>query len=58
MLKWIYKIRIGFLHASYHRNMRLAEKARVEKNIIDFKKYIYQAEDAWKRIVILIEKTK
>jgi hypothetical protein len=38
--------------------MRLAEKARVEKNIIDFKKYIYQAEDAWKRIVILIEKTK
>ena len=58
MLKWIYKIRIGFLHATYHRNLRLAEKARSNKNILDFKKYIYRAEDAWKHIVILTEKSK
>lgn len=57
MFKWIYKLRIGFLHATYHRNMKRAEKARTEKNILDFKKYIYQAEDAWKKIVILTKKT-
>jgi len=37
--------------------MKRAEKARTEKNILDFKKYIYQAEDAWKKIVILTKKT-
>jgi hypothetical protein len=46
------------LHATYHRNMKRAEAARKEQNIIEFKKYIYQAEDAWRKIVILTEKTK
>jgi hypothetical protein len=46
------------LHATYHRNMKQAEAARKEQNIIEFKKYIYQAEDAWRKIVILTEKIK
>ncbi len=58
MFKWLLKIRIGILHATYHRNIKKAEKARVAQDIISFKKYIYQAEDAWKRIVIITEKLK
>jgi hypothetical protein len=58
MIKWWYKFRISLLHASYHRNMKRAEKARTELNILKFKKYIYQAEDAWRKLVILTEKTK
>ena len=58
MIKWWYKFRINMLHATYHRNMKRAEAARKEQNIIKFKKYIYQAEDAWRKIVILTEKTK
>lgn len=52
------KIRIGFYHASYHRNLKLAQQARVKHDIIAFKKYIYQAEDAWRKVVILTEKSK
>jgi len=58
MFKLYRKIRIGFLHATYHRNMKRAESARHQQDIIEFKKYIYRAEDAWKRIVILINKNK
>jgi hypothetical protein len=57
-MKWFRKLRIGFLHASYHRNMKRAETARVQQDILKFKKYIYRAEDAWKKLVILTEKTK
>ena len=56
MLKWINKIRIGLLHAKYHRYMRLAEQSREDKNLIKFKKYVYRAEDAWRKMVIIIEK--
>lgn len=58
MINAIRKIRIGFLHAAYHRNMKRAEQARSDQDIIKFKKYVYRAEDAWKQIVILTEKIK
>lgn len=57
-MKWFRKLRIGFLHAAYHRNMKRAEAARSQQDILKFKKYIYRAEDAWKKLVILTEKTK
>ena len=58
MFKFFRKIRIGFMHATYHRNMKCAEIARSQKNVIKFKKYIYRAEDAWKKVVILTNKNK
>ncbi len=45
-------------HAAYHRNLRKAQEARVKHDIIAFKQYIYRAEDAWRKVVILTEKTK
>ena len=57
-MKWWYRFRIGLLHAAYHRNMKRAEQARTDQNVLKFKKYIYRAEDAWKKLVILTEKTK
>lgn len=57
-MKWWYKIRIGLLHATYHRNIKYAESARQKQDIVLFKKYIYRAEDIWKKIVILTEKIK
>jgi hypothetical protein len=38
--------------------MKRAEHARRKQDIVEFKKYIYQAEDAWRKIVILTEKQK
>ena len=58
MIKWLRKIRIGMLHAAYHRNMKRAEQARQKTAIVAFKKYVYRAEDAWKKMVILIETNK
>lgn len=58
MRKIIVKIRIGFLHAAYHRNMKKADAARESRDIISFKKYIYAAEDAWRKLVILTNKIK
>ena len=58
MFKIIRKIRIGFLHAKYHRNMKWASKARTQQNIVQFKKYIYRAENAWRKLVILTNKNK
>ncbi len=52
------RIRIGVLHATFHRNMRKADVARNKHDIVTFKKHIYQAEDAWRKIVILTEKIK
>lgn len=54
----ILRIRIAFLHATYHRNMRRMEAARKKLDIIKFKTYAYRAEDAWRKIVILTEKQK
>jgi hypothetical protein len=58
MFKWLYKIRIGWHHAAYHRYMKRADQARQKQDIVEFKKYIYQAEDAWRKIIILTEKQK
>ena len=58
MFKIIRIIRIGFLHASYHRNMKHAQLARTQQNVVKFKKYIYRAEDAWRKLVILLNKNK
>ncbi len=46
------------LHAAYHRNMKRADEARSNHDIVAFKKYIYRAEDAWRKIVILTNKIK
>ncbi len=58
MLKRIIKIRIALLHATYHRNMKRAEKCRQQLDIVAFKKYVYAAEDAWRKLVILSNKLK
>jgi len=56
-------IRIGFLHAAYHRNLKKAvyiheNGDKTQEDIVQFKKYIYRAEDAWRKMVILKEKQK
>jgi hypothetical protein len=58
MFNWIHKLRIGLLHASYHRNLKKAEQARKQHDVLEFKKYVYKAEDAWRKLVILTEKSK
>jgi hypothetical protein len=58
MVKWWHKILVGWHHATYHRNMKRAELARKNQDIVKFKKYIYRAEDAWRKIVILTENKK
>jgi hypothetical protein len=55
--RWL-NFRIGILHAKFHRKLKKADAARAEQDPIEFKKYIYQAEDAWRKIVILTEKLK
>lgn len=56
--KKLIDIRIGLLHAKYHRFMRKAILAQEDKNLVKFKKYVYRAEDAWRKLVILIETKK
>ena len=58
MFKVIAHIRIGICHAKYHRMMKHAEQARKQQDIVEFKKYIYAAEDAWRKLVTLKEKYK
>jgi hypothetical protein len=58
MFSWLRKLRIGMLHATYHRNVKKAETARQKQDVVEFKKYIYRAEDAWRKLVILTEKSK
>jgi hypothetical protein len=38
--------------------MRKAEQAKEDHDIHQFKKAIYKAEDAWRKLVILTNKTK
>jgi len=54
----INKILIGWYHAKYHRYLKKAETAKNEKNIHKFKEHVYQAEDAWKHVIILTNKNK
>ncbi len=58
MFKWLRNIRIALLHASYHRNLKKAEACKDDKDLQGFQKYIYRAEDAWRKLVILTEKNK
>lgn len=58
LLKLFVNLRIGFLHATFHRNMKRANLARNKHDIVLFKKHIYRAEDAWRKIVILTQKIK
>lgn len=58
MFSWLRKLRIGMHHATYHRNVKKAETARQKQDVVEFKKYIYRAEDAWHKLVILTEKSK
>ena len=58
MFKWLRKIRIGILHAKFHRAMARAIAAREDQDVVKFKQHIYRAEDAWRKIVVLTEKSK
>jgi len=58
LLVTISRIRINILHAAFHRNMKRADVARSKQDVVTFKKYIYRAEDAWRKIVILTQKIK
>jgi hypothetical protein len=58
LINWWHRIQIAFYHAAYHRNLKRAQEARVKQDIIAFKQYIYRAEDAWRQVVILTEKSK
>ena len=57
-MKFLDKIKLGFYHAAYHRNLRYADKCKKTKNLAKFKKYVYQAEDAWKHVVLIQKKYK
>ena len=56
--RFFIKLRIGMLHAKYHRNLKKADKVRKQHDIVKFKRYVYRAEDAWRKLVILTEKLK
>lgn len=58
ILTSFYKFKIALLHAKYHKHMRLADIARATTDIIEFKKHVYNAEDAWRKLVILTHKIK
>lgn len=58
MFNWLRKFRIGILHAKFHRYMNRAIIARERQDVLQFKQYIYKAEDAWRKIVVLTEKSK
>jgi hypothetical protein len=38
--------------------MKRAEVARKKQDIVAFKKYVYAAEDSWRKIVIISNKTE
>ena len=56
--RFFIKLRIGILHAKYHRNLKKADKVRKQHDIVKFKRYVYRAENAWRKLVILTEKLK
>ena len=55
-MNFITTILVGIYHAKYHRNLKKAIRAKDKQNIYQFKKYVYQAEDAWKKIVTIKKK--
>ena len=57
-MKFLDKIRIGMYHATYHRNLKKAIEAKRACKIHKFKRYIYRAEDAWRKLVLINHKYK
>jgi hypothetical protein len=57
-MKFLDKIRAGMYHATYHRNLKKAEEARRTHNVDKFKKCVYRAEDAWRKLAIINHKYK
>ncbi len=55
-MKLFDKIKSGMYHATYHRNYKRALKAKDAKNIHKFKNYIYKAEDAWRKVILITKK--
>ena len=55
-MKFLDRIRTGIYHASYHRNMKKAQKAQIKRDLVKFKKHVYKAEDAWKQVVKIKKK--
>lgn len=56
--KWIRGVREALAHATYHRELKKAESARLDSDIKSFKKHVYRAEDAWRKLVLIREKNK
>ena len=55
-MNWWWEIRRSLLHATYHRNMKRAIEASNNHDLQKFKKAIYNAEDAWRKIVVITKK--
>ncbi len=53
-----YNIRIGFLHAAFHRHLRKMTYYRTKRDIVNFKKSIYRAEDAWRKLTYFKQQLK
>jgi hypothetical protein len=56
MNQLIKNLRIAVLHAKYHRNLKRADQSRKKQDIVSFQRYIYRAEDAWRKLVIIKHK--
>tara|TARA_B100000963_G_C22629169_1_gene673960 strand:- start:1642 stop:1827 length:186 start_codon:yes stop_codon:yes gene_type:complete len=57
-MNWLDKISLGIYHAAYHRHLKRAMFAKDKSDIKLFKKYIYKAEDAWKKLIKIQNKYK
>ena len=55
-MKFLDKIRLGIYHATYHRNLKKANECVRTKDINKFKKHVYRAEDAWRKVVLIQKK--
>jgi hypothetical protein len=56
--RWIRGVREALVHATYHRELKKAELARENSDLKSFKKHVYRAEDAWKKLVLIRENNK
>jgi hypothetical protein len=56
--RWYYIFRIGLAHAAYHRHLNNLTRYREKRDLINFKKGVYQVEDAWRKIVYYKQKLK
>jgi hypothetical protein len=56
--RWYYIFRIGLAHAAYHRHLNKLTQHREKRDLINFKKRVYQVEDAWRKIVYYKQQLK